>query len=102
MHTNDFQVRKLFDQADEAAKRVTTDVGFRRQDRAYVEYIVCSEILLNIIPKHKDYSAITSDRGEWQRRYRALCKVSRAPNLSVLQIRPFGGEYSAQIMEAKH
>ncbi|KAL9103980.1 MAG: hypothetical protein Q9163_001042 [Psora crenata] len=72
-------VRRLLDHADEAAKRVTTDVSFRRQDRAYIEYIVYSEILLNIIPKHKDFSALNSDRGEWQRRYRALCRVSLAP-----------------------
>ncbi|KAL9125891.1 MAG: hypothetical protein Q9217_004964 [Psora testacea] len=79
-------VRRLLDQAEEAAKRVTTDVSFRRQDRAYVEYIVCSDILLNLIPKHKDYSALNSDRGEWQRRYRALCKQNDAQNEMFQQI----------------
>ena len=77
-----FQVGRLLDHAEESAKRVNADVSFRRQDRAYVEYIVCSDILLNIIPKHKDFSAVNSDRGEWQRRYRALRKVSPAKNMT--------------------
>ena len=66
------KVRRLLDLADDAAKRVTTDVNFKRLDRAYVEYLVCSEILINIVPKNKDYVAISSDRGDWQRRYLAL------------------------------
>ena len=70
------QVRKLLTDAEDAAKRVTTDVTFKRPDKAYIEYIVCSEILLHIIPKNKDYTALKSERGEWHRKYQNLCKVS--------------------------
>ena len=70
------KVGKLLDRAEEAASRVVIDVDFKHQDRAYVQYLICSDILLHVIPKHKDFSAVSNDRGDWQRRYRTLCKVS--------------------------
>ena len=77
------KVGKLLDSAEEAANRVVIDVDFKHPDRAYVQYLVFSDILLHVIPRHKDYSAVSSDRGDWQRRYRTLCKVS---NLSFVPI----------------
>ena len=41
-----------------------------------MEYLVSSELLLNIIPKHKDFPAMNSGRGESQQIYRSLRKVS--------------------------
>lgn len=67
-------IRTLLKVAQDSANRVATDVSFKRPDKAYVEYIVSSEIMLNIIPKHKDFSSINLDRGEWQRLYRSLRK----------------------------
>ena len=40
-----------------------------------MEYLVGSELLLNIIPKHKDFPALNG-RGDWQQIYKALRKVS--------------------------
>ena len=77
------QVRKLLADAEEAAKRVTTDVTFKRPDKAYIEYIVCSELLLHIIPKNKDYTALKSERGESHRKYQNLCKVSERTLTSI-------------------
>lgn len=56
-----------------------TDVSFKRPDRAYVEYLVSSELLLNIIPKHKDFPDLNGGRGDWQQIYKSLRKVSAAP-----------------------
>lgn len=70
------KLRTLLDHAQEAAKRVSTDVTFQRQDLAFVEYLVCQEILLNIVPRHKDYPAMQSDHGEKRRMYTELYKVS--------------------------
>ena len=41
-----------------------------------MEYLVSSELLLNIIPKHKDFPSANSGRGEWQQIYKSLRKVS--------------------------
>ena len=73
------QMRRLLDQAEAAAQRVKTDVQFQHRDRAYVEYIACSEILLNIIPANKDFVALKSSRGDWQRQYRRIREVSALP-----------------------
>lgn len=69
------QIRTLLGRAKQSVNQAITDVDFKRQDRAYVEYLISSEILLNIIPRHKDYPVLT-DRGEWGRIYKSLCKVS--------------------------
>ena len=73
------KVRKLLDLAEGAIKRVLNDVSYKRPDRAYVEYLVGSEILLNIIPKHqKKYTSVDSDKdkAEFQRRFTPLREVS--------------------------
>lgn len=70
------QIRTLLGRAQQSVNQANTDVTFKRPDRAYVEYLISSEILLHIIPRHKDYPVLNSDRGEWGRIYRSLCKVS--------------------------
>lgn len=72
------QVRTLLGRAQQSVNQASTDVSFKRPDRGYVEYLVSSEILLNLIPHHKDYPALYSDRrnGEWGRIYKSLIKVS--------------------------
>ena len=77
---------KLLDLAEGAAKGVTTDVTFKRPDRAYVEYIACSEILLNVIPKSKEFVAMGTDRNAWQKRYKQLRDVSDSQNAMMTQI----------------
>ncbi|KAG8532697.1 uncharacterized protein KY384_002574 [Bacidia gigantensis] len=69
--------RKLLDAAEGALKKVDTDVSFKRPDRAYVEWLVGSEIILHIIPKHLErHAAIDSDkdRAGFSRRYSDLRK----------------------------
>ena len=68
-------MRSLLSRAQDSTAQVETYVSFKRPDRAYVEYLIGSELLLNIIPKHKDFPALNG-RGDWQQIYKSLRKVS--------------------------
>ena len=73
----------LIARAEESAKKANTDVSFKRPDRAYVEWVISSDIITNHIPRHRDYPALNSQRGDLHQRYRNLYKVtqlSRADN----------------------
>ena len=66
-------IRTLLVQAKQAADQANADVSFKRPDRAYIEYLISSEILANIIPRHKDYPSIMrADSAELGRMYRIL------------------------------
>lgn len=64
----------MLNNARQSTAQVGTNVSFKRPDRAYVEYLISTELLLNVIPKHKDYPSLLSRQGEI---YRTLCKVSK-------------------------
>lgn len=62
------------------ASRALTDseslLTFKRSpDLSYIEYLVAYEIVVNRVPRHKDYIALQSDRGSSHRMYRDLLKV---------------------------
>ena len=63
----------MLNNARQSTAQVGTNVSFKRPDRAYVEYLISTELLLNVIPKHKDYPSLISKQGDI---YRTLCKVS--------------------------
>ena len=67
-------IRSLLNNAQHSITQVGTDVSFKRPDRAYVEYLIGSELLLNVIPKHKDFPSVVTSRGEWAQLYRTSCK----------------------------
>lgn len=77
------QIRTLLGRAQQSANQVNTNVTFKRQDLAYMEYLVSSDILLNLIPRHKDYPSLNSDRGEWGRIYKTLYKVGHTSPHSI-------------------
>lgn len=64
----------MLNNARQSTAQVGTDVSFKRPDRAYVEYLISTELLLNVIPKHKDYPSLIATQEE---KYRALCKVRK-------------------------
>ena len=72
---NLLKIGNMLNNARQSTTQVGTDVSFKRPDRAYVEYLIGTELLLNVIPKHKDYPSLIAKQGEM---YRALCKVSRS------------------------
>jgi len=67
-------IRSLLSNAQQSTTQVGTDVSFKRPDRAYVEYLIGSELLLNVIPKHKDFPSVIANRGDWAQLYRTSCK----------------------------
>ena len=71
----------LLNRAAECAKKANTDVSFKRPDRAYVEWLISSEILSILIPRHRDYPTLNKDQGETRQRYRNLYKVGWEKNL---------------------
>ena len=65
-------IRTLLVQAQRAADQANADVTYKRPDRAYMEYLISSEILANVIPKHKDWPILKADSAELGRMYRNL------------------------------
>ena len=70
------QISTLLGKAEQCAKKADTEIAVKRIDRAYVEYLTCSEILLNIIPRHGAYPDLHSSRKDLSLKYRTLRKVS--------------------------
>ena len=73
-------VKTLLGAAQASVNRVNTDVTYKRPDLAFVEYLVSSEILLNLIPRHKDFPSIKTDQGQWGQLYTFLRKQNDAQN----------------------
>lgn len=67
-------IRSLLHNAQEAIMKVGTDVSFKWPDRAYVEYLIGSDLLVNVIPHHKDFPLVLVHQGEWAQNYRKACK----------------------------
>ncbi|KAI4166720.1 MAG: hypothetical protein LQ343_007809 [Gyalolechia ehrenbergii] len=67
-------IRTLLEQAQQSASQANANISFGKPDRAYVEYLCSSNILLEIIPRHKDFPTLNSDREGWRAKYRDLCK----------------------------
>ncbi|KAL8757301.1 MAG: hypothetical protein Q9199_002327 [Rusavskia elegans] len=67
-------IRTLLEQAQQSANQANANITFGKQDRAYVEYLLSSNILLEVIPRHKDYPTLSADREGWRITYNNLCK----------------------------
>ncbi|KAL9613389.1 MAG: hypothetical protein Q9167_002092 [Letrouitia subvulpina] len=76
----------LLKYARQSANQAASNVSFKRPDLAYVEYLSSSTILLELIPRHKDYPALQGDREEWARSYKSLCKQNDAQHGMFKQI----------------
>ncbi|KAI9734004.1 MAG: ubiquitin-specific protease doa4 [Cirrosporium novae-zelandiae] len=67
-------IRVLVRNAEEAKQRADSYVSFKRIDLAYVEHLIASEIVLNVIPVHKDYPDLSAGSGDAHYKYRDLIK----------------------------
>ncbi|KAF2837434.1 cysteine proteinase [Patellaria atrata CBS 101060] len=65
-------ITTLIQEAENCTKQADTFADFRRPDLAYVEYLVASEIVLNVIPRHKDAPSVAGDRGRLHRQNKDL------------------------------
>lgn len=67
-------IRRLLLEAEQYSKQADTHVDFRRPDLALHDYINASVLVVDIIPRHKDFPQLKTDRGENHRLYNALQK----------------------------
>lgn len=67
-------IRRLLTEGESYAKQADTHLDFRRPDIALQEYIKASTIIVDLIPRHKDYPELKSDRGDIHRLYAGLQK----------------------------
>ncbi|KAI2633381.1 hypothetical protein GGS21DRAFT_132350 [Xylaria nigripes] len=65
-------LRKVLEAGDAHMRQAITYHDFGRPDLALQEYIKASSIAVDKVPKHKDYPALKSDRGDLNRLYHAL------------------------------
>ena len=80
-------IRSLLGAAQASVTRVNTDVTYKRPEFAYIEYLVSSEILLNVIPRHKDFASMKSDRNQWGQLYNNLRKQNGAQQSMIEEIK---------------
>jgi ubiquitin carboxyl-terminal hydrolase 8 len=67
-------IRRLLLQGESHSKQAETHIDFRRPDIGLEEYIKAFTIVVEIIPRHKDYPELKSDRGDLHRLYTGLQK----------------------------
>lgn len=65
-------IRKLLTKGDDCLREAETYRSFGRPDAALREYIRGSLIAVEVIPRHKEYVSLRSDRGGLSRLYDAL------------------------------
>lgn len=66
--------RTILELGDSLAKQAESHLDFRRPDIALQEYVQATIIAVEILPRHKDYSALQGDRPELYRSYMGLNK----------------------------
>ena len=67
-------IRTLLTEGESSAKQADTYLDFQRPDIALQEYIKALTIIVKLIPRHKDYPELKSDRGDLYRSYARLQK----------------------------
>ncbi|KAK7508796.1 ubiquitin carboxyl-terminal hydrolase 2 [Phyllosticta citriasiana] len=67
-------VDRLLAVAEQSTKQVGYLLDYRRPDFAYVEFLVASEIVFNLIPRHRDAPIAKGDRGTRYHRHKTLMK----------------------------
>ena len=70
------QIRTLLNRAQQAATQANSMVDFQQIDRAYIQYMISCDILLNLIPRHRDFPSMSNGSREWHRSYISIRKVS--------------------------
>lgn len=67
-------IRRLLLDAESYSKQADTHTDFRRPDLALQDYMKASILVVDIIPRHKEYPDLKADRGELHRLYGGLQK----------------------------
>jgi ubiquitin carboxyl-terminal hydrolase 8 len=80
-------MRKILQNGETLAKQADTHLDFRRPDIALQEYVKASIVAVEIIPRHKDYPSLQSDRGELHRLYTGLTKRINAQHSKFAEVK---------------
>jgi ubiquitin carboxyl-terminal hydrolase 8 len=75
-------MKSLLQKADTSARQADAHLEFRRPDLAFIEYLAAFTILVNLVPRHKDFPELNKRRGElWQLNagLKAVCHMSLPP-----------------------
>lgn len=67
-------LRTILQRGEDFAKQADTSLDFWRPDVALKEHIKATIVAVDIIPRHKDYPALQSDRGDLHRMHTGLVK----------------------------
>lgn len=67
-------IRRVVQCGETCAKQADAHLDFRRPDLALEEFLKAFTVLVEIIPRHKDYPSLSSDRGELHRQYTGFRK----------------------------
>ncbi|KAI9843989.1 MAG: ubiquitin-specific protease doa4 [Thelocarpon superellum] len=67
-------MRALLHKADICAKQADTHLDFRRPDLAYTEFLTASTIVVELVPRHKDFPSLSTSHGELWNLNKALQK----------------------------
>ncbi|KAI9681849.1 MAG: ubiquitin-specific protease doa4 [Trizodia sp. TS-e1964] len=58
-------LKSLVERAQSSAKQARISLDLRRLDRAYADFLTCSAIVVCLIPQHKDFPSLASNRTEF-------------------------------------
>ncbi|MCJ1380054.1 ubiquitin-specific protease doa4 [Xylographa soralifera] len=72
--SNAASIDSLLEKAETCANRAKADLSFKRPDKAYVQYLMSLEIVVNVIPRNKGYPDMKSRQGNMFVKYRHLYK----------------------------
>jgi ubiquitin carboxyl-terminal hydrolase 8 len=89
-------IRRLLENGELCAKQADTHLDFRHPDIALQEYIKASTIIVDLIPRHKDYPELKSDRGDLHRLYGGLQKRINAQHEKFEEIKKLIKEDNAR------
>jgi len=81
------QIGKLLEKADAASKQAPSLLEFGRPDYAYVEYLVATHIVANLIPRHKDAPSLQIGHDRLHKLNREIIKVCNfCPRIMLVEL----------------
>jgi ubiquitin carboxyl-terminal hydrolase 8 len=89
-------IRRLLQEGELLAKQADTHLDFRRPDVALQEYIKASTVAVVLVPRHKDYPSLHTDRGELHRLYQGLTKRINAQHEKFAEVKQVIKENNAR------
>jgi ubiquitin carboxyl-terminal hydrolase 8 len=74
-----YKIYLLLDRAREAISKCKVLLDQNHPDLAYVQYLRASEVTINIIPRHREYRLMATQRPAWYDKFTDLMLVCVSP-----------------------